>query len=257
MLVRLVLYRVASRLWSCRGLQWADAPASDIPHGFLRGRFHPRFMEPRTLRRLLAVGGIVAPILFTVVVAILSLMRPGYSQVSDFVSDLGVGPNAAIQNANFVVVGLLVIALALALVRSLPAPRSKTLDAGVVLMTVFGLGVLLAGVFPEDYAGGGLHTGVSATAFLASILAPILVGWGLRTAHPGWHRYATYSLVSGILAFGVLIVFKIAVGGPYQGAAQRAFLAVPWIWVGATGIQVYARNGGLKVVAKASELPGR
>ncbi len=208
-------------------------------------------MEPRTLRRLLAVGGIAAPIVFTSVFAILSLLRPGYSQVSDFVSDLGVGPNAAVQNANFVVFGVLVIALALALVQSLPTPRRRTTDAGVVLMMVFGLGVLLAGVFPEDYAGGGPHTGVSSTAFLASILASTLVGWGLRKADPAWRRYATYSLVSGILAFGVLIVFKIAVGGPYQGAAQRAFLAVPWIWVGATGIQVYLRNRGSDTTAAA------
>ncbi len=203
-------------------------------------------MRPRTLRRILALGGIAAPILFALVVGVLSLIRPGYSQVSDFVSDLGVGPNAAIQNANFVVFGVLVIALAFALVQSLPTPRRKVVDAGAVLMVVFGLGVLLAGVFPEDYAGGGLHTGVSSTAFLASILAPLLVAWGLRKADTAWSRYATYSLISGVVSFVVLIVFKIAIGGAYQGAAQRAFLAVPWIWVGVTGLQVYAQNRGAR-----------
>lgn len=203
-------------------------------------------VQPRALRRLLALGGIVAPILFTLVVGVLSLLRPGYSQVSDFVSDLGVGPNAAVQNASFVVFGLLVIGLAAALLGSLPSPRRKAFVAGTLLLIVFGLGVLLAGVFPEDYAGGGPHTGVSSTAFLASILAAVLVGWGLRKTDAAWHRYATYSLISGVVSFLVLIVFKIAIGGVYQGAAQRAFLAVPWIWVGVTGLQVYAQNRGTK-----------
>ncbi len=220
--------------------------AAAVPYAFLWGRPAPTIMEPRAIRRVLALGGIVAPILFTLVVGVLSLLRPGYSQVSDFVSDLGVGPNAAVQNASFVVFGLLVIGLAFALVQSLPTPRRKTFDAGAVLMMVFGLGVLLAGVFPEDFAGGGLHTGVSSTAFLASILAAVLVGRGLRKADAAWSRYATYSLISGVVSFLVLIVFKIAIGGAYQGAAQRGFLAVPWIWVGVTGLQVYAQNRGAR-----------
>ncbi len=209
-------------------------------------------MEPRALRRLLAIGGIVAPILFTVVVAILSLLRPGYSQVANFVSDLGVGPNAAIQNANFLIFGLLVVALAFALLRSLPSPRRKSFVVGAVLMMVFGLGVLLAGVFPEDYAGGVPHSNVSSTAFLASILACLLVGWSLRKAEPAWRRYGTYSLVTGVVSFAVLLVFGVAVGGAYQGAAQRAFLAVPWVWVGVTGLEVYARN---RETEKRTRLP--
>jgi len=201
-------------------------------------------MQPRAVRRLFALGGVVAPILFTAVVAVLSLLRPGYSQVSDFVSDLGVGPNAVVQNASFVVFGLLVVGLAAALLTSVPAPRRTAFVAGVGLTVVFGLGVLLAGVFPEDYAGGGAHTDVSSIAFLASILAALLVGWGVRRAGTAWSRFGAYSVVSGLVAFALLIVFGIATGGPYQGAAQRAFIAVPWIWVGATGLQVDARNRG-------------
>ncbi len=196
------------------------------------------------MRRLLALCGIVAPVLFALVVLGASLLRPGYSQTADFVSDLGVGPLAIVQNVNFLVFGLLVTALAFGLRASLPAPRGKASMAGVILVIVFALGVLLAGVFPEDFAGGGPHTAVSSSAFLAIIAAQLLVWRGLRGADPAaWGRYCTASMVGGILSFAMLVVFKASVGGAYQGAGQRAFLAVPWAWIEITGIQLYSLAG--------------
>ena len=57
-------------------------------------------------QRLFALCGVVAPILFTLVVIAAGLLRPGYSQTQNFISDLGVGSYAVIQNANFVVFGV-------------------------------------------------------------------------------------------------------------------------------------------------------
>ncbi len=195
---------------------------------------------PRT-QRLLALCGLLAPVLFALIVLAASLLRPGYSQTANFVSDLGVGPMAIVQNVNFVVFGLLVTALAFGLRESLPAPRGRAFTAGVVLLAVFALGVLLAGVFPEDFAGGGPHTAVSSSAFLAIIAAQLFVWRGLRGADPAaWGRYRTASLVCGVLSLAMLVVFKAALGGAYQGAGQRAFLAVPWTWVEITGLRLYS-----------------
>ena len=109
-----------------------------------------------------------------------SLLRPGYSQFHNFISDLGVGPYAIIQNANFVIFGLLSIGFALGLRGALPAPQQRALKASVVLVVIFGIGVLLAGVFPENYLSGGLHTLASSAAFLSIIAAQLLVWQGLR-----------------------------------------------------------------------------
>ena len=49
-----------------------------------------------------AICGIIGPILFWVMVIIESILRPGYSQSYNYVSDLGVGPFAIIQNINFI-----------------------------------------------------------------------------------------------------------------------------------------------------------
>jgi hypothetical membrane protein len=187
--------------------------------------------------------GIVAPILFVLLVIVASLLRPDYSQFHNFVSDLGVGPHAIIQNANFVVFGLLSIGFAIGLRSGLPAPGKRALKACVWLVIIFGFGILFAGVFPENYLSGGPHTTASAIAFLSIIAAQLLIWRGLRSEDNAvWGRYRTYSLISGSLSVILLVLLQVAIStsGTYQGVAQRAFLAVPWIWIEVTGLKLYS-----------------
>jgi len=199
------------------------------------------FTQKQNRQRFFALCGIVAPILFTILVILASLLRPGYSQIHNFVSDLGVGPYAIIQNINFVIFGLLSIGLALGLRGGLPAPQGRAQKAGIWLVIIFGFGVLFAGVFPENYLSQIPHNLVSAIAFLTIIAAQLLIWRGLKGADDAiWSRYRTYSLISGLLSIIFLLVLRVAIfTGEYQGVAQRLFLAVPWIWIGATGLKLY------------------
>ena len=197
-----------------------------------------RLTRTRNRQRLFAFCGILAPILFTLLVVVASLLRPGYSEFYNFISDLGVGPYAIIQNTNFVIFGLLSIGFALGLRGGLPAPQGRALKASVLLVVIFGIGILLAGVFPENYLSGGLHTLVSSAAFLSIIAAQLLVWQGLRRKDSAvWGRYRTYSLISGLLS---LVLVWFSSGTDYPGAAQRIFLAVPWIWIEVTGLKLYS-----------------
>ena len=193
-------------------------------------------------QRFFALCGIIAPILFTILVIIESLLRPDYSQIYNFVSDLGVGPNAAIQNVNFAIFGILSILFALGLRSGLPSPQKKALKAGVWLVAIFGLCILLAGVFPEDYLSQIPHNLVSATAFVTIIAAQLLIWKGLKNANDSvWGKYRTYSLISGLMSLILVLVLKVAMSDftDYQGIVQRAFLAVPWIWVEVTALKLY------------------
>ena len=193
-------------------------------------------------QRFFALCGIIAPILFTILVIIESLLRPDYSQIYNFVSDLGVGPNAVIQNVNFAIFGILSILFALGLRSGLPSPQKKALKAGVWLVVIFGLCILLAGVFPEDYLSQIPHNLVSATAFVTIIAAQLLIWKGLKNANDSvWGKYRTYSLISGLMSLILVLVLKVAMSDftDYQGIVQRAFLAVPWIWVEITALKLY------------------
>jgi len=190
-------------------------------------------------QKFYALCGISAPIIFALLVVVASLARQDYSQTSNFVSDLGVGPYSFIQNINFFIFGILSIGLALGLRGALPP--AKSLKAGVILVIIFGLGIILAGIFPESYLSQVPHNLVSATAFITIIAAQFLVWYGLRKEDEKiWGTYAKYCLISGLLSFLFLIVLRVSINyyPDYQGAAQRLFLAVPWIWIGLSGLKL-------------------
>ena len=73
----------------------------------------------RSANSLLAISGIVAPILFALAVIVLGFVREGYSHISQTISDLGeIGsPNMAGQNVNFILTGLLIVAFSFGLYR--------------------------------------------------------------------------------------------------------------------------------------------
>ena len=189
-----------------------------------------------------AICGIIGPILFWVMVIIESILRPGYSQSYNFVSDLGVGPHAIIQNINFILFGILTIGLAIGLRKGLPHPQGRSLKIGVWFVILFAIGVLLAGVFPESYLSAIPHNYISATAFVAIIAAQLLIWQGLKNENKSiWGRYANYSLISGLLSLILVIFLKVAIlYGFYPGLSQRAFLLVSWIWIGITGLKLYS-----------------
>jgi hypothetical membrane protein len=192
--------------------------------------------------RISGICGIIAPILFLILVIVGSLLRPDYSQFQNFVSDLGVGSNSYIQNINFIIFGLLTICMGMGLRISITDPKSNIFKAGVWMVILFGLGIIFAGIFPENYGSGDLHNITSALAFIFIISAQLLIWRGLKNNDSTvWGNYRTYCLISGILSIIFVIILKIVMVDyiMYQGLAQRAFLAVAWIWVGVTGYKLY------------------
>jgi hypothetical membrane protein len=197
------------------------------------------------LHRVSVWAGITAPIIFTALVIIESLLRPGYSQIYNNVSDLGAGPYAIIQNVNFIVFGILSIIFALGLGVSLPATREKAAKRVMWLVAIFGSGVMFAGVallfigvFPEDYVWAA-HGLASVVAFFTIVAAQLLTWQTLRYSDGvTWGRYPAYSLVSGLLSLVLLFVFSYTSSTAYHGATERMFIVVPWMWIEVTGIKL-------------------
>jgi len=196
-------------------------------------------------QRIYALCGIIAPILFTILVIVESLLRPGYSQIFNDISDLGLGPYSIIQNINFIVFGLLSIGFAIGLGANLKYRAGK---AAKWLVIVFGLCIILAGVtlfsapsniiYAKDVVSHGL---VSAIAFLVIIVAQFLTWQALRGSDDViWGHYRLYSLISGLLSIVTLIFLSYTQFSSFHGASERLFIAVWLIWIEVTGLKLYS-----------------
>ncbi len=74
--------------------------------------------------------------------------RPGYSEWRDFVSDLSLNNQGWMQITNFLVCGLLTLGLAARL--GLVLLTGKGSIGGPLLLGIFSLGLIVAGLFTTD-----------------------------------------------------------------------------------------------------------
>jgi hypothetical membrane protein len=95
----------------------------------------------------LLVVGVAAPVVFVAVLLIEGALRPGYDPTYHTGSELSLGERVWIQRANFLQVGVGIFAFALGVQRTLDTA------VGAVLLAIFGLGMIVAGLFvPAPYA---------------------------------------------------------------------------------------------------------
>ncbi|MGH3458298.1 DUF998 domain-containing protein [Aeromicrobium sp.] len=188
-------------------------------------------MGTRDVQTLGGWAGIVGPVLFTAAFIVQELFRRDeYSPIAESVSALEAGPNGWVQQANFVVLGLLTIVFAIGLHRGLR--RSRAGWIGPALLGLSGVGNILAAVFPlrEDAAGLTYDPGGHAVAgilfFLTSALALIALSSRLHLDER-WRSLAVYTAVAGFLAlagFVVMGVFVVPADAPlddWVGLGQR------------------------------------
>jgi len=200
----------------------------------------------RGLRRASAWAGIVAPILFVALVAVESLLRAGYSQIADWVSYLGYGPNAALQDLNFLLFGSLSIVVAIGLGAALPRTRAASAQRAERLVAVSGVAVMIAGgsLLLVDALPAGVafvtHTVASFVAFGAFLVAMSVMARSLKDADAAWGRYRRFSRWSAWIGAVLLATFVATMFGPYAGLTERMLIATLLIWIEGTGWKLHS-----------------
>ena len=197
---------------------------------------------PISTQRLLAICGIIGPILFTIVVIILGLLRPGYDRIAQSISELGEvgGPNAIIMNTvGFALLGLLMIAFAVGLHRGINEGKGSKI--GPALLALSGAALVMAGIFSCYPAGvdtpmvGIIHYVFITIYASAMVLAPLALSPRLRRDRL-WQSYVAYSLVTVVVAGALSALFVITVYvfdifEPWKGILQRVSMVVPPLWM--------------------------
>ena len=166
--------------------------------------------------RLLIACGAIGPLLFILVFLIEGATRPGYSAWHNFVSSLSLSDQGWMQIANFLLCGLLMLCFALGLRQELRS--GKGVVWGPLLLGVFGLSLIIAGLFVTDPSLGyppgtssstqtlhGTIHGANAPLAFGSLTIAIFVLARRFARDPAWRGWTLYSLVTGILFVGSFI----------------------------------------------------
>ncbi|MGH8791729.1 MAG: DUF998 domain-containing protein [Stackebrandtia sp.] len=195
--------------------------------------------------RSLLGWGAVAGIFYLVLGVTLGLTRPGFDFGRHALSHLMLGDFGWAQAANLILTGLMTLAAAVGIGRAMRGSRGAT--AARLLVGVFGVGLVVGGIFPPDPVvgfppgstsnqaslGGALHMASSAVGLVCLTAAMFTVaGW---LARRGESRRALYSRGSGVVvALGFL-------GGAAFSPVAGIWIAVvvAWTWLAVTSLGLY------------------
>jgi hypothetical membrane protein len=181
-------------------------------------------------------------------VALESALRPGYSQISDYISDLGVGSFATLQNVNFIITGFMVGFFAISFQANLHSRAGASKRNAFMALEISGAGTILAGItlmlwsaFPTDYFFFWIHTTVTFVAFFA-LGAAQLFTWRALKGDASWGIYPRASLLGGALTLAAIFVFIFTLGTNFYGLTERLVVAVPFVWLVVSVMKFHSRG---------------
>ncbi len=211
-------------------------------------------MDRRMATSLLLACGAIGPLLFILVFLIEGATRPGYSAWHNFVSSLSLGAQGWEQTANFLICGVLTLGFAIGLRRVLYPGVGSTW--GPILLGIFGLCLIGAGLFPTDPVlgyppgapsaptlHGALHILVSTVAFVALPAACFVLARRFA-GDPAWRGWAAYSITTGILVVVFLVAQDLVVSlnpNAPAGLLQRLSIIIGWSWVAFLAFRLMGR----------------
>jgi Protein of unknown function (DUF998) len=228
-----------------------------------------RDLKKITSTEFLLLCGVIGPLLFIVVLLIEGATRPGYNAIQTQGSYLALTDQGWEQIANFIVCGSLIIAFAVGLRRIWPTGRASVW--GPRLVGLFGLGLVIAGVFVADPGDGyppgaplngtpqtwhGWIHGINALVFFNVVLPAACFVLARRfAADPQNRRWATYSWVTGALILvislpvsTVVMPFAYQAGFPVvDGLIQRILILIAWGWLALTALRLFLQERRARV----------
>lgn len=206
-------------------------------------------------RKHLILGGALAAAVYVLAVVVGGAIRPGYSHVSQFVSELitADAPNAALLNVMFATYNVLTAAFAWALLRNVragePNRRTNLGIAGAALLAAEGLFGLLTLFFPQDPVGapvtptGIIHIVLAGLSALTTMAAMLLLGMWFR-AVPALRAYGIYSFASAAFVFvlGGVSAASGASQSPVAGLLERLTIGGFLQWMAVVSVGMYLKS---------------
>ncbi|MGB2897525.1 MAG: DUF998 domain-containing protein, partial [Anaerolineales bacterium] len=204
-------------------------------------------------QRFLSMCGGIAPLLFVFIAILGGAIRPGYSHLSDTVSELFSpgSPNKLLLDILNAVYALLLVLFGIGVLQLVQ--RSKLFgQIGVVGASMFMamglLSVLTATIFPQDAWGslptfpGKMHIILGGVITLLSIPSMALIGiWLNRTGlFPRFRTYSFITVGAVVLSTGF---FLAKAGSPIMGLTERIVVLIQFQWIFVLALWMFSRKG--------------
>jgi hypothetical membrane protein len=166
---------------------------------------------------------LIAATQFVLSITIAEALYPGYSVSANYISDLGVGPSAAVFNSSVFLLGFLLLAGTYLQRRN---PDFKTVNLMLLLMAVGAMGV---GVFTKDFTLA--HGAVSSAAFFFAGLSAITSFKAQKTP------LSLISMVLGATTLTALALFSVGVIASGSLTSTTAYDSVFYLGLGPGGME--------------------
>jgi hypothetical protein len=203
-------------------------------------------------RRILFICGMVAPWWFVFLTLLGGAIRPGYSHISDTISELFApgSPNKLFLDVLHAIFAVLLILFGIGLLQFFQgAKRLKRIGlVGASLFILMGcVSVATATIFPQDPWGttvtinGEMHMLLSGVVGLLSIFSILLIGiWFYRiktSPRLGIYSFVTIGLI--VISTGL---YAVSVGGPIMGLTERIAALVGFQWTFTLAYWMFSRE---------------
>jgi hypothetical membrane protein len=209
-----------------------------------------RTVDTRLLLGRLAVMG---PIAFTSAWIVGAVVQDEYSVRREDISALAAldAQYAWIMITGFVLLGVGMVALGAGLAGAL---KGRSATVGSILVAVAGVGIIVAGLARNDCSSQldacvdrvdtgdvswhhATHDLVRLVVFLALVAAQLVLARAFR-GDQSWRDLRTYSLITAVLGFVLLVGFITGVAGSWNGLLQRVFVTVLFFWIAVLGARL-------------------
>jgi len=200
------------------------------------------------LFQILAICGMLSPIVYTVMWVYCGSLQSDYSHIRDDISSLfAVGaPNRRLSQSLIITNSVLLFIFYIGLLGGINDGGGSII--GPILFVISSiLGILVAICFPLDEGGefitlrGKMHLILVAASGILTLVGMVALWFRLQLV-PGWSAFAIYSLISAIVSLILMLISGIFATGKYRGLLERIGVSPFQIYYFILSLMVFLNN---------------
>ena len=195
--------------------------------------------------QILAICGMLSPIIYTAMWIIGGILQSDYSHIRTDISSLyAVGaPNKRLMQSFIITSSVLLFIFYIGLHKGINAEGGSIIGP-ILLLTSSVLGILVAIFFPLDVDGelitfrGKLHLILVVITGILTIAGMVALWFRLHLV-TDWSTFATFSIISAIVSFILVIITGIFATSNYMGLLERIMVTPYQLYYFVLSMMVY------------------